>query len=253
MTLISVITQRSDGAVDSELLNAALLVATSSELHQLGDLAVKGFNTSRLFFAKVFAEADRRSRTNGVSGRRPTGVLSFRGFCEGLNYPVKSAQTLVSNLKLVEAQNPELLAAAIKAGIDVLKPKVVAEFQLIKNELWGMTQVSAAQTLGYVCRLAAAEGRASSAKPIKVEPKKADDVAPKEPDQPTKTNARGPGPKCFYFQAHELTKFDEALTAIRSYPGYAPTETTTEEIIVLAMEQFEAMLEVQHANANSGV
>lgn len=252
-TLISVITQQTGGAVDTGLLNAALLVATSNELQQLGSLAVKGFIKSRWHFAKIFTEASRRSSANGVSGRRPAGVLSFRDFCEGLNYPVKSAQTLVSNLKLVETQDPELLTAAIQAGIDVLKPKVVAEFQLIKHELWEMTQVSPAQTQEYLCRLAAAEGRAPSAKPIKVEPKKSNDVTPKEPDQPTKTNARGPGPKCFYFQAHELTKFDEALTAIRSYPGYAPTETTTEEIVVLAMEQFEAMLEVQHANANSGV
>ncbi len=137
----------------------------TSELLQYGVSAAKSFRVSRLHKAMVLHEAKQRYSKGGVVGRRKDDEMTWQRYCDEIGQSRTSADSLIKSLTVYRTMNPALRAAAAADGIDLLKPKVVKQLQILQEEMWCQSEPSSELIAGWVRRLRESEGREATTEP----------------------------------------------------------------------------------------
>ena len=266
IALIKAITAKSvatEGEIATYMitLTRELPQISTSQLVELGVVAVKGFRVQRLIKATILSEAKMRFAGEGKAGRRQNGQTTWAGFCELIGEPRGTADTLVKALQVYKTMDPVLREAASQAGVDLLKPKVQQILRTKQEEMWTLQASDPTVIERWIAELQDAEGRSVATSGTGPEPGSCTDTTDRPSrwrrQQPTpeprreRSNVPGPGGKAIAFTIVELTRYAEAIQAVRNVPGWAEHQIKEPEILLLALESFAADLEMKHANAHS--
>ena len=165
IALNSAIAPDSEEDLDEATFAQALLSLNTLELLQYGVSASKSFRLNRLHKAMVLHEAKQRYSKGGVVGRRKEDEMTWQRYCDEIGQSRTSADSLIKSLTVYRAMNPALRAAAAKAEIDLLKPKVVKQLQMLQEEMWSGFEPSPELIVEWVERLREAEARDATIEP----------------------------------------------------------------------------------------
>jgi hypothetical protein len=131
---------------------------------------------------------------------------------------------------------PALPTAATGAGIDVLKPKVLAAMNLLNEEAWSMEDPGTDVVVGWIERLKEAEGRTAA---VATKSECPPDPKPVPPGRGAGGKRKGPiMGRVIGFSSGQLERVDAALLRIRALDGWNKDDFSDAELYVQALELF---------------